>query len=56
MRYYIIQRLGWEYNDEIYYVSEVGGGTPKKVYTDEEKAQNECDKLNAKYLSGLEIM
>lgn len=32
---YIIQEIGYEYNDEYYYKSECGGGTPKMVFTDE---------------------
>lgn len=28
---YVITEVGYEYNDEIYYQSESGGGTPVKV-------------------------
>jgi hypothetical protein len=56
MKYYIIQRLNWEYNDEVYHTSESGGGTPEKIYSDAQKAQDKCDELNAAEMSGLRIM
>lgn len=56
MKYYIIQRIGYEYNDEVYHTTEFGSGTPEKVYSDKQKAQEKCDELNAKELSGIPIM
>lgn len=56
MTYYIIQRIGYEYNDEIYHTTESGGGTPEKIYSDTQKAQDKCDELNATEMSGLRIM
>jgi hypothetical protein len=56
MTYYIIQRIGYEYNDEVYHTTESGGGTPEKVYSDKQKAQDRCDELNATELSGCAIM
>jgi hypothetical protein len=47
---YILSKIGWEYNDETYYRPESEGGTPVKAYSTKEKAQAECDKLNAPLL------
>jgi len=47
---YIVSKIGWEYNDEIYYRPESEGGTPVKAYSTKEKAQRECDRLNAPLL------
>lgn len=46
MKIYIIQSIGWEYNDEYYYRHEDESGTPKKAYKTAEKAEEECLKLN----------
>ena len=46
---------GYEYNDEIYYQSESGGGTPVRVFLDKAKAQAEVDKMNLESLIGCEI-
>jgi pantothenate kinase len=46
MKYYIIQEIGYEYNDEIYHQSNSGGGTPVKVFKSKSDAQAEVDKLN----------
>lgn len=54
--YYIIQRIGFEYNDEVYHTSESGGGKPEMVYVDAQKAKDACDELNAAEMSGLQIM
>lgn len=48
---YILSEIGWEYNDENYYRPESGGGTPVKAYSTREKAQDECNKLNARLMS-----
>lgn len=55
MKYYIIQKVGYEYNDEVYYRAEDGGGTPEYVFLDKDKAQKSCDEKNIKELSGLNI-
>lgn len=52
---YVITEIGYEYNDEIYYQSESGGGVPVKVYLDKEKAQAELDKLNMESLMTCQI-
>lgn len=44
---YIVSKIGWEYNDEVYYRPESEGGTPVNAYSTQEKAQKACDKLNA---------
>lgn len=38
MKIYIIQELGYEYNDEFYSRPECEGGTPIKAFRSEEKA------------------
>ncbi len=50
-KYYIVQRLGWQYNDEINYRSEDAGGKPERVFTDRKKAETLADELNAKEFS-----
>lgn len=52
---YVITEIGYEYNDEIYYQGESGGGTPVKVYLDKEKAQAELNRLNLESLVTCEI-
>lgn len=52
---YVITEVGYEYNDEIYYQSESGGGTPVKVYLDKAKAEAEIDRLNLESLVTCEI-
>lgn len=52
---YVITEIGYEYNDEIYYQGESGGGTPVKVYLDKDKAQAELDRLNLESLVTCEI-
>ncbi len=48
-KYYIVQELGSEYNDEIYVID--GGGKPVSVFQDLEAAQLRCEELEAKKLS-----
>lgn len=45
---YIIQEIGYEYNDEYYYRGEAGGGTPKAIITDEAKAKDRLIDLEMK--------
>ncbi len=47
---FILSKIGWEYNDETYYRPESKGGVPVKAFSTQEKAQAECDKLNAPLL------
>ena len=47
---YILSRIGWEYNDEVYFRPESEGGTPIAAYGTKERAQAECDKRNAPLL------
>ena len=47
---FILSKIGWEYNDETYYRPESEGVTPLRAYSTKEKAQAECDKLNAPLL------
>ena len=56
MTYYIVQRVGYEYNDEVNSRGESEGGTPEKVFQSKEAAIAHCDVLNAKELSGLNLM
>jgi hypothetical protein len=44
---YIVSKIGWEYNDEVYFRPESEGGTPVNAYSTKEKAQAEVDRLNA---------
>lgn len=53
--YYIIQKIGWEYNDESYFRPESGGGFPVKVITDKVKAKTLCAKMNIEGFSGVEL-
>jgi hypothetical protein len=53
MKYYIIQEKGYEYNDEIYSVSEYG--SPVQVFKSKTEANLAADKLNYKKLLDTEI-
>lgn len=44
---WVIQEIGWEYNDEYYYRGNSEGGTPLKVYFEHNKAMVDCAKMNA---------
>lgn len=43
---YVIVEEGWDYNDEYFYRSENGGGTPKKAFDDKSLAKAELRRLN----------
>ena len=45
---YVICSAGFEYNDEIYYRPECGGGHPIKVFSSKELADKVCHELNFK--------
>jgi len=51
MKYYIVQKLGWEYDDNNYFQGEDTGGTPQKVFTSYSKAEKLADKLNLEELN-----
>jgi len=44
---WIINRIGWEYDDSTYYRSESGGGQPYQAYTDLEIAKSFLAQLEA---------
>ena len=44
---WVIQEIGWEYNDEYYYRAESRGGVPRRVYFDHDTAVVDCAKMNA---------
>lgn len=48
---YVLMKNGWEYNDEVYYRST--GGTPQKLYSDLDEAQEAVDQLNLKELKSI---
>lgn len=50
---YTVIEIGYEYNDEIMYQPESGGGTPLVAYTTKERAQKEVDALNKKSIMDL---
>ena len=52
---YVINEVGYEYNDEIYHQSEHGGGTPVMIYLDKAKAEDEVSKMNLNALMSCEI-
>ena len=56
---YVISELGWEYDDNNYYRSDSGGGSPIVAYRSWEKAEQACKQKNINffkdYLSSGEI-
>jgi hypothetical protein len=50
---YVLMKEGWDYNDEIRFQPECGGGSPQKVFSDETKARTECDARNVEELKSL---
>jgi hypothetical protein len=50
---WVIQEIGWEYNDEYYYRGNSEGGTPQRVYFDHDRAMLDCAKMNAARLKHL---
>ena len=47
---YVVLEAGYEYNDEIYYQPEGGGGNPKAIYFDKSEAIKEVVRLSANAL------
>lgn len=46
MKIFVVVRVDWEYNDEVWYQPEGEGVTPVKGFRSEQVAQQECDRLN----------
>ena len=42
---YVVCKIGYEYNDEIYYAPETDTAVPVKAYRSKEKADAEANKL-----------
>lgn len=47
---YVVLRLGYEYNDEIYYRGESEGGSPIKIFHDKQIAEHYCKVKNIQML------
>jgi hypothetical protein len=45
---YVLMEEGWDYNDEVYFRSDAGGGHPKGFFLNEEEANKECQARNLK--------
>ena len=43
---YVLMEEGWDYNDEVYFRSDAGGGHPKVFYLSQEEADKECQTRN----------
>ena len=52
---YVVCKIGYEYNDEIYYAPETDTAVPVKAYRSKEKADAEANKLNLKEFRDIEI-
>jgi hypothetical protein len=52
---FVLMEQGWDYNDEVYFQPECGGGTPNKIYTSEKEALAEMKRRNLKSMKGLLI-
>lgn len=50
---YVLMEEGWEYNDEIMFQPEGGGGSPHSFFLKEEDAQKECERRNLKSFKDL---
>lgn len=50
---YTIVEIGYEYNDEIMYQPESGGGTPLIAYSTKQRAKEEADSMNQKNIMDL---
>ena len=51
--YFTIVQLGYEYNDEIMYQPESGGGQPVSLFKTRESANSHVDELNKKEIFNL---
>lgn len=52
---YVVVEVGYEYNDEIYYQPESGGGKPVHMYTSKKKAEQEALQLTASKLRKVDL-
>lgn len=50
---YVLMKEGWEYNDEVFFQAESGGGRPDSFFTDEALAEAECSKRNIRDFKSL---
>ena len=55
MKGYVLSRVDYQYNDEVYSQGEGDGVNPEKIFMDKETALKECEKLNVKMFRGLNI-
>ncbi len=53
--YYIVQEIGYEYNDECYTPFEDNSGKPTRVFIDKDSAEDWVNVLNAKQFSGMNL-
>lgn len=51
--YYVVCNVNYEYNDEVYYPPESGGGTPQLVFGNKQEAKDKALLLNAQQFKGL---
>jgi len=55
MKYYIVQEIGYEYNDEVYNPANDYAGKPVKVFKDENSAEQHALELSINNLRRLNI-
>lgn len=55
MKVYIVQHIGYEYDDEHYYRSQCEGGNPERIFKNKKKADKLCLELNKKEIVGLNL-
>lgn len=46
MSVYVVCSIDYDYNDEYYYTNGEDSGSPIKVFTDRERAEDECERKN----------
>lgn len=46
---YVVNKIGWEYNDEYYYRPQSGGGLPEHAFTNLDDAKKYCDQKNLEF-------
>jgi len=49
---YVVQKVGYEYNDEYYFKNDSGGGTPERAYKNLEDAREVAQQFNAETFAG----
>ena len=55
MKVYIIQEVGYDYDDEYYRRPECGGGIPAKAFLNKEKAVEVCNQMDNKALKAADL-